>query len=139
MVSSKTLVPIRYGFGSTTFSPPQTTPIRACFKLGTFNPSVQLVHGFRGGFRQVSMNEFMASIPSQKFSASGHIWAPCGPALDPSVSEVTLRSSILLPSAKPTKNYGKSHLLIGKSNMAIYNSYLSLTEGSWENPEPWRF
>ena len=25
-----------------------------------------------------------------------------------------------LPSAKPTKNYGKSHLLIGKSNMAIF-------------------
>jgi len=41
------------------------------------------------------------------------------------------------PSGKHTKNYGKSHFLIGKStiSMAIFNSYVKLPEGKvWENP-----
>ena len=36
-----------------------------------------------------------------------------------------------LPSGKHTKKYGKSPLLMGKSNisMAIFNSYVGLPEG----------
>ena len=37
-----------------------------------------------------------------------------------------------LPSGKPTKNYGKSPFLMGKStiSMAIFNCYVSLPEGN---------
>jgi len=41
-----------------------------------------------------------------------------------------------LPSGKPTKNYGKSPFLMGKStiSMAIFNSYVSLPEGNAHYP-----
>ena len=41
----------------------------------------------------------------------------------------------MYPSGKHTKNYGKSPCLMGKStiSMAIFNSYVSLPEGNWDD------
>jgi hypothetical protein len=40
--------------------------------------------------------------------------------------------AFFLPSGKPTKNYGKQPFLMGKVtiSMAIFNSYVSLPEGT---------
>ena len=50
----------------------------------------------------------------------------------PSGAAVNLRK-LLLPSGKPTKNYGTSPFLMGKLtiSMAVFNSYVKLPEGKF--------